>query len=324
MLGNCALCKNRKELQQSHLFPKFLVNHIKKFNGSSDYVRHGKNPNLRKQDGHKPYLLCRECEGLFSKYEYYFSQKIFQPTVKDGVVPEFIVTDEFFYFFISLVWRLSLQDNCDSTINSFQKNRYENFIEDCRLYLNGENISAIKKYKFHFIPTDSISEKRGAVPTNKNYNTRTLDATKTFYSWENHNLIYDLYFIKIPFFLFFVEIYSNFNVINSNLNTELIINKKSINTNAKINNIIYELFENRINSISKLELSPDQQKKINEDFSKNLMDDPKLIYSESAYASLYDCIKNDDEVKRFQYLFFKFYSNTATNKELIEFANFNI
>lgn len=65
MNGVCLLCKRERELQLSHIIPNFVYNWLK--DTSPSFIRSSQNPNQRIQDGPKYYLLCAECEGLFSK-----------------------------------------------------------------------------------------------------------------------------------------------------------------------------------------------------------------------------------------------------------------
>lgn len=74
----CALCQEPKDLRKSHIVPKFISNWIK------NTSKTGKLRDLdykRIQDSLKIFLLCKECEQKLSKFEKYFADKIFHPTV---------------------------------------------------------------------------------------------------------------------------------------------------------------------------------------------------------------------------------------------------
>lgn len=56
----CALCRENKELELSHIVPKFVIRYLKKT--STGAIRNMENPNKIAQDGEKHYLLCGDCE----------------------------------------------------------------------------------------------------------------------------------------------------------------------------------------------------------------------------------------------------------------------
>lgn len=64
MMGKCALCGEDKELQLSHIIPKFIGKYLK--NTSIGNIRSHENPNRIAQDIEKHYMLCHDCEELFS------------------------------------------------------------------------------------------------------------------------------------------------------------------------------------------------------------------------------------------------------------------
>jgi len=77
MQGNCKLCDKNTDLQNSHLIPRFVFRWLK--DTSPGHIRSSENPNVRSQDGKKEYMLCEECEQLFSKWERDFANNIFYP-----------------------------------------------------------------------------------------------------------------------------------------------------------------------------------------------------------------------------------------------------
>lgn len=66
--GQCALCRINKELQLSHIVPSFVGRKMK--NTSPGNIRFTNEPNKITQDIEKHYLLCHECEELFSAKEH--------------------------------------------------------------------------------------------------------------------------------------------------------------------------------------------------------------------------------------------------------------
>src|SRR5258708_13965527 len=77
MRAKCALCFEERELQLSHIVPKFVFGYVKRSAPSA--LRSHRTPNLRIQDGEKEYLLCWECEQIFGGWEKTFSEQLFIP-----------------------------------------------------------------------------------------------------------------------------------------------------------------------------------------------------------------------------------------------------
>ncbi|MCD8231985.1 MAG: hypothetical protein LUD14_09255 [Clostridiales bacterium] len=102
MIGTCALCRNQKELQLSHIIPKFVGKYLKET--SVGNIRSQEDPNRVVQDIEKHYLLCHDCEELFSASERYFANNLFYPYHKDKV-DSFTYDEQLFYFITSLSWR---------------------------------------------------------------------------------------------------------------------------------------------------------------------------------------------------------------------------
>ncbi len=101
-MGKCALCENETELQLSHIIPKFVGRHLK--GTSIGNIRNYENPNKIIQDLEKHYLLCHDCEELFSAAERWFANNIFYPRLKNEEV-NFDYDEHLHYFISSLSWR---------------------------------------------------------------------------------------------------------------------------------------------------------------------------------------------------------------------------
>ncbi|MBB6713896.1 hypothetical protein [Clostridium gasigenes] len=101
-MGKCALCGLNKEIQLSHIVPKFVGRHLKK--SSVGDIRNGENPNRVVQDIEKEYLMCHDCEELFSAKETWFANNVFYPRLKNGAV-EFDYGENMHYFLTSVSWR---------------------------------------------------------------------------------------------------------------------------------------------------------------------------------------------------------------------------
>lgn len=65
--GKCALCGTEAELQLSHIIPKFVGRYLKET--SIGNIRNHALSERVVQDIEKHYLLCHECEELFSAGE---------------------------------------------------------------------------------------------------------------------------------------------------------------------------------------------------------------------------------------------------------------
>lgn len=101
-MAKCALCGLEKELQLSHIIPKFVGKYLKETSIGS--IRSQENPNKPVQDIEKHYLLCHDCEELFSASERYFANNLFYPYHKDKK-DTFPYTEQLFYFITSMSWR---------------------------------------------------------------------------------------------------------------------------------------------------------------------------------------------------------------------------
>ena len=106
----CALCKSDARLQESHIIPHFVFERIKS-NSPTGYLRGGLvDVNLRKQDGDKCELLCRDCEQRFSPAEREFRERVFTPYHESGTT--FCEYGPWLAYFISSVnWRTLHLDN---------------------------------------------------------------------------------------------------------------------------------------------------------------------------------------------------------------------
>ena len=98
----CALCYETKELEESHIIPKFVYRHLK--NTSVGNIRSSHEPNLVIQDSEKHYMLCKDCEDKFNKVETAFANQIFYPYQNEGK-EEFYYDDWLHYFIVSVNWR---------------------------------------------------------------------------------------------------------------------------------------------------------------------------------------------------------------------------
>lgn len=106
----CALCHEIREMEESHIVPKFVVRYLKKT--AVGEIRSIENINAPVQDSEKHYLLCGECEDLFSTYETKFANTFFHPYMS-GDKKEFHYDKDTYYFLTSVSWRSLYMDILD-------------------------------------------------------------------------------------------------------------------------------------------------------------------------------------------------------------------
>lgn len=176
MRGRCKLCLKDSELENSHFIPKFIGKWLKK-TSITGYFRESENTQKRKQDIPKQYLLCGDCEDLFSRWETKFANQIFYPYVKDpSIVKSY--GPWLAKFAASVSWRTLIY--MMSVRNLGEKD--ENFICDLqsaehglRKFLLGDEAN-LYKFEQHLYPVDKIeSTNHFDLPTNINrYLLRTI------------------------------------------------------------------------------------------------------------------------------------------------------
>lgn len=101
--AKCALCQVGKELQVSHIIPRFVINWLKE-SSATGFLRGAENPNLRLQDAAKMPLLCSDCEERFSRFERHFAEQIFHPYQNMGT-QKFAYDESLLKFIVSISWR---------------------------------------------------------------------------------------------------------------------------------------------------------------------------------------------------------------------------
>lgn len=159
----CRLCHTPDvKLLNSHIVPKYFFDYIKKHSLAGG-MRCSDNPNQRVQDGRKLPFLCANCEELFSKYETYFSNKVFLKVCNDIANFSFNSNDDFIrYFVLSIAWR-ALQDTYETDktmLKSFTEKenlRLKNRLEKWRKMLYYKNYNRMKEIEMHIIPKANLS-----------------------------------------------------------------------------------------------------------------------------------------------------------------------
>jgi hypothetical protein len=100
----CALCRRESELRTSHIIPAFVFRWLRE-TSATGFLRSGRNPQKRTQDGLKLPLLCEECEQRFSRLERRFANEMFYPMQRDKV-SEVDYANWFLKFCVSISWRV--------------------------------------------------------------------------------------------------------------------------------------------------------------------------------------------------------------------------
>lgn len=162
-IKQCALCRRFKELELSHIVPKFIIRYLKKT--SVGAIRNMENPNRVVQDGEKHYLLCGDCEDLFSKYETKFANSFFYPYMKENQ-KEFQYDYETYYFLTSVSWRSLYLDILDFVANA-EEVGIDTETLDCLIAREGQirnyllkkqqNVPGIEHHVFFFEDIKSIT-----------------------------------------------------------------------------------------------------------------------------------------------------------------------
>lgn len=159
MHGICALCNNEANLKESHLIPKFVGKWLKR-TSATGYLRDIDNINKRQQDIPKEYLLCHDCEILFSGWEKLFSEQIFLPYLdREQYVSSY--KEWLAKFCASLSWRtlihIKRQNNDFNDESEYflkQTTQAENHL---RNFLLG-NASNLDQYEQHIFPLSEIEK----------------------------------------------------------------------------------------------------------------------------------------------------------------------
>jgi hypothetical protein len=122
-------------------------------------MRNTTTPNRRIQDGEKRYLLCSECEQIFSNWEKVFSEQIFVPLHDPEPVKRALHYGPWaMKFAVSISWRVLMyyRDQEDgSHLNEHLQNEASKALETWRLFLLDKKANT-KQYEQHLLPVDVI------------------------------------------------------------------------------------------------------------------------------------------------------------------------
>jgi hypothetical protein len=212
MKGTCKLCRQEATLKQSHILPKFIYRWITK-TAATGKIRGLGNPNKSLQDGLKPYLLCGECEGKFNKYETWFANNFFHPSINELKV-SYKYDENLFKFAASIFWRciITRMDSDDYNDTKFKSTLFSceeelrNFLYSDQYPLNFDSIY-IGMTSYAINPTEEL---RGV----NYYFTRSTDNQIVF----TDNKMY--YYCVMPYFKFVGKIagLKDSDFVNSKIN----------------------------------------------------------------------------------------------------------
>lgn len=153
--GICPLFDNETEICESHIFPKFIYKSLK-WNNNSKFV----NQEVRcapKQDGLKEYLLGKEAEELFSKYEKWFAKHIYKP-FRNGKLNGIVkYNDHLYYFLVLQIWRACLYSTRNSGKEGFVEGLYDILIsamDEWKNYLTNR-ITPPRYPAFYLMPIET-------------------------------------------------------------------------------------------------------------------------------------------------------------------------
>ncbi len=215
-IGQCALCRQKKELQLSHIVPKFVGRRLK--NTSPGNIRNTNEPNKIAQDIEKHFMLCHDCEELFSEKETWFASHIFN-TYHDKNEKTFDYDESLTYFIISLSWRSLYLDLAEFAADpEFDKDilmtlfRSEEIMRD---YLMGKrtDIGSIENHVFFLdrIQSESVldASKNPSVAMHRSISSYTVYNGKTSFTVSNLMGIWVITFYSMD---------SNEHLVNTKIN----------------------------------------------------------------------------------------------------------
>lgn len=278
MKGKCALYKIETDLRESHIYPKFVINHTKKT--GSRYLRKIVAPNKREQDGLKLYLLSAKAEQKFGVREKWFAENIFIPYLNGKLSLEY--NENLYYFAISFLWRILMAEF--RTDNGLKKQWYFDKLLEVEIEWRSFLEKGIFPSNYHNVNlffTDRVVSNNTGLKGVDYYFTRMLDATIVSNPDESYLFIYG----KFNRFIFWSVIKSpNYG---ADLYDEEIHPKKGVFEIPQ--SLDYEpirgFIANRIKTYSEFpKSSPEQQDKIEEEIMKA----PESFLKSDVWKSLYN------------------------------------
>lgn len=294
--NKCKLCLNQKELRQSHIIPSFVGKWLKN-TSVTGYLRKAVKPNKRAQDIVKRKLLCSKCEGLLSKDEKIFSEKVFYPYVKKeldewgiakGSVKKIEHEEWLLRFVIGLQWKalMTSEDLTTLKIDAETQKIFGQAIktvsEGWRKYILGERMNSGES-RHYVIFLQNLIAGKGLLPKDISdhvnaYLLRSVDATLA-YSKKNM-----LLFSKMgP-----VALVSGIKpLVLKGMSDAQVRKKGELKTaqklrNSQVNEFIFITRPNE--AMSKCKLSAKQKRKINQDTMRKVKNAKSLNSIYTTYS----------------------------------------
>jgi len=199
-MTQCSLCGQERELQESHIVPKFVGKWLKN-TSATGFLAHPDQASKRVQDLITLRILCQDCEERFSKFETYFANEIFLP-FHEKKIRTFEYDARLELFVISLSWR-ALKINYDEfKLENPQLSSLVDQAEiDWREFLLGQR-QTISPYENHLFFLDYVKNEPTTPPRFNWYALRAVDATLA--ASKERVFMY----VKLPWMIFVSSIYT--------------------------------------------------------------------------------------------------------------------
>ena len=199
MTGFCSLCGHDRDLQESHIIPKFVGRWLKK-TSASGFLVNANHASKRVQDLITLNLLCHDCEERFSKFETYFANNVFFP-FHEKKAKSFEYDGRLELFIISLSWRVL---NMHYETFKLKYPHFSSLIDQAEIhwreFLMGSK-QTISPYENHLLFLDYLKRGDGIPPRFNWYTLRAVDAT--IIANKKRISVY----VKLPWMIFVSSIY---------------------------------------------------------------------------------------------------------------------
>lgn len=174
-MAPCRLCKQERELRDSHIIPHFVTKWLLESSPTRG-LRDLTTPNRRRQDSIKLPFLCDGCEQLLSRWETKFAERVFLP-LHQNAGRTFEYDAWALKFACSVVWRVSVEslDRGYGRLSADQISAATCAEETWRAFLLG-GIPHPSRFEVHAIPLDVVrGDGPGVSPFLNRYLLRAAD-----------------------------------------------------------------------------------------------------------------------------------------------------
>ena len=194
-------------------------------------------PKKSVQDGEKSYFLCSECEEQFSKYEKYFSEKVYEKLKNDNRVIQLSCDQKKIrYFVLSMAWRIlkySLEDDSKLHLKNHLSPKEMDYLNNVEIkwagWLRDEDEKQMRTVQMFLIPTTEYFEDK---LERRTYSNVGYDFCAT---GEKDNSKYAYIIIQVPYMLFVITVWGKTEKMKGYL-----LGKKSEITLGQLPNFIDE------------------------------------------------------------------------------------